>query len=171
MAISAVDVALWDLKAKLLGVCLADALPRYRETIPIYGSGGFCNYTDDQLREQVSEWSDAGFGSMKIKVGREKLRDPARVEIVREAGGPELEIMVDGNGGYEPEEALQWADCFSQQGVTVLRRAAQLAGSGWGGGRATPGSRGDGNRRRRVRLEPPVLPADARRGSGSHPAS
>jgi len=53
MAISAVDVALWDLKARLLGVCLADALPRYRESVPIYGSGGFCDYTGEQLREQV----------------------------------------------------------------------------------------------------------------------
>jgi L-alanine-DL-glutamate epimerase-like enolase superfamily enzyme len=120
MAISAVDVALWDLKAKLLGVCLADALPRYRETVPIYGSGGFCNYTDGQLREQVSEWSEAGFSSMKIKVGRDKLRDPARVEIVREVAGPEVELMVDGNGAYEPQEALQWADCFSRQGVTYF---------------------------------------------------
>ncbi|MBV8734406.1 MAG: hypothetical protein JO120_06480, partial [Solirubrobacterales bacterium] len=49
MAISAVDVALWDLKAKLLGVCLADALPRFHESVPIYGSGGFCNYTSEQL--------------------------------------------------------------------------------------------------------------------------
>ncbi len=52
MAISAVDIALWDLKAKLLGVCLADALPRFREQVPIYGSGGFCNLTARQLRDR-----------------------------------------------------------------------------------------------------------------------
>jgi L-alanine-DL-glutamate epimerase-like enolase superfamily enzyme len=117
MAISAVDVALWDLKAKLLGVCLADALPRYRESVPIYASGGFCNYTDDQLREQVAGWSEAGFRSMKIKVGREKLRDPTRLETVRAVAGSEAELMVDGNGAYEVEEAVQWAESFRQRGV------------------------------------------------------
>ncbi len=45
MAISAVDIALWDLKARLLGVCLADALPRFREAAPVYGSGGFTSYS------------------------------------------------------------------------------------------------------------------------------
>jgi L-alanine-DL-glutamate epimerase-like enolase superfamily enzyme len=120
MAISAVDVALWDLKAKLLGVCLADVLPRYRESVPIYGSGGFCNYTDDQLRRQAAEWAEAGFRSMKIKVGRDKPGDPARVEIVREVAGPDVEVMVDGNGAYRPEEALLWAGRFSEQGVTYF---------------------------------------------------
>jgi L-alanine-DL-glutamate epimerase-like enolase superfamily enzyme len=120
MAISAVDVALWDLKAKLLGVCLADALPRYRESTPIYASGGFCNYTDEQLREQVAGWSEAGFRSMKIKVGREKLRDPDRIDAVREVAGPGVELMVDGNGAYGVEEAMLWGECFRDQGVTYF---------------------------------------------------
>jgi L-alanine-DL-glutamate epimerase-like enolase superfamily enzyme len=120
MAISAVDVALWDLKAKLLDVCLADALPRFRESVPIYGSGGFCNYSDEQLREQVAGWSAAGFRSMKIKVGRDKPRDPARVALVREVAGPEAELMVDGNGAYASDEALHWAGCFREHGVTYF---------------------------------------------------
>ena len=120
MAVSAVDVALWDLKAKLLDVCLADALPRYRESVPVYGSGGFCNYTDDQLREQAQEWSAAGFRSMKIKVGREKSRDPGRIEIVRQAAVSEVELMVDGNGAYSLEEAVLWAGCFRDQGISYF---------------------------------------------------
>jgi L-alanine-DL-glutamate epimerase-like enolase superfamily enzyme len=120
MAISAVDVALWDLKAKLLGVSLADALPRYTESIAIYASGGFCNYSDDQLRQQVSEWKDTGFRSMKIKVGRDKLRDPARLDLVRHAVGPEVELMVDGNGAYCVEEALEWAARFRERDVTYF---------------------------------------------------
>jgi L-alanine-DL-glutamate epimerase-like enolase superfamily enzyme len=120
MAISAVDVALWDLKARMLDVCLADALPRYRESVPIYGSGGFCSYGDDQLREQVGEWSEAGTRSMKIKVGRDKPSDPARVEIVREVAGPEVDLMVDGNGAYTLPEALQWAERFRERGVVYF---------------------------------------------------
>jgi L-alanine-DL-glutamate epimerase-like enolase superfamily enzyme len=120
MAISAVDVALWDLKAKLLGVCLADALPRFHESVPIYGSGGFCNYSEDELRAQVGEWCAAWFRSMKIKVGRDKLADPARVELVQSVAGPDVEVMVDGNGAYTEQEALLWADCFRDQGVTYF---------------------------------------------------
>jgi L-alanine-DL-glutamate epimerase-like enolase superfamily enzyme len=120
MAVSAVDVALWDLKARLLGISLADALPRYRETVPIYGSGGFCNYSDDQLRQQVTEWSETGFRSMKIKVGRDKLRDPARVDVVRHVAGPDVELMVDGNGAYTVEDALQWAASFRERGVSYF---------------------------------------------------
>ena len=120
MAISAVDVALWDLKAKLLGVSLADALPRYRAGMPIYASGGFCNYSDDQLRQQAGEWCETGFRSMKIKVGRDKLRDPARLDIMRDVAGPDVELMVDGNGAYTVEDALLWAARFRERGVTYF---------------------------------------------------
>jgi L-alanine-DL-glutamate epimerase-like enolase superfamily enzyme len=112
MAISAVDVALWDLKAKLLGVCLADALPRYRERVPIYGSGGFCNYSRDQLREQVEGWVEDGFRSVKIKVGRDSGRDLQRVGLVREILGDDGEVMVDANGVNTPQDALQWAQRY-----------------------------------------------------------
>jgi L-alanine-DL-glutamate epimerase-like enolase superfamily enzyme len=120
MAISAVDVALWDLKAKLLGVCLADLLARYRDSVPIYGSGGFCNYSSEHLREQVQGWAADGFRSVKIKVGRDKPSDPARLEVAREAAGPDVEVMVDGNGAYEPQDAVRWAQRFSDQGVTYF---------------------------------------------------
>ena len=56
MAISAVDIALWDLRAKLLGVSLADSLGRFRDAIPAYGSGGFTSYTDAELAEQLRGW-------------------------------------------------------------------------------------------------------------------
>jgi L-alanine-DL-glutamate epimerase-like enolase superfamily enzyme len=117
MAMSAIDVALWDLKAKLLGVCLADALPRYHDSVAIYGSGGFTNLTDEQLREQVRQWTGWGCRSVKIKVGRNKLCDPARVDVVRAEAGPDVELMVDGNGAYAPADAVLWAECFRDQGV------------------------------------------------------
>jgi L-alanine-DL-glutamate epimerase-like enolase superfamily enzyme len=120
MAISAVDVALWDLKAKLLRVCLADALPRFRESVPIYGSGGFCNYTQDELREQVRRWVDDGFRSVKIKVGRDAVGDPRRVELVRSVAGDEVEVMVDANGANNPHDAVLWAQRYREFGVTYF---------------------------------------------------
>ncbi|HZU60344.1 MAG TPA: enolase C-terminal domain-like protein [Solirubrobacteraceae bacterium] len=121
MAISAVDVALWDLKARLLGVCLADALPRYRESVPIYGSGGFCSYSPDELREQVQGWVERGFRSVKIKVGRDSDADPERVALVRSVAGPDVEVMVDANGANTPAEAAVWAKRYREEfGVTYF---------------------------------------------------
>ncbi len=118
MAVSAIDIALWDLKAKLLGVCLADALPRFRSSVPVYGSGGFTSYSDEQLREQLLGWVEEGFRSVKMKVGRG--RDVARVAAAREAVGPDVELMVDGNGAYTPKEALLRAERFAELGVTYF---------------------------------------------------
>jgi L-alanine-DL-glutamate epimerase-like enolase superfamily enzyme len=115
MATSAVDVALWDLKARLLGVCLADALPRYRESVPIYGSGGFCNYSADQLREQVEGWVENGFRSVKIKVGRDSDADPERVALVRSVAGPEVDVMVDANGANTAVQAALWAKRYAKE--------------------------------------------------------
>jgi len=121
MAVSAVDVALWDLKARLLDVALADLLPRFRDSVPIYGSGGFCNYTLEQLGDQVRGWVAQGFRSIKIKVGRDAEADPERVRLVRDIAGPELEVMVDANGANQPQEAVLWAQRYRElAGVTYF---------------------------------------------------
>ncbi len=118
LAISAVDIALWDLKAKLLGLPLADALPRVRDRVPVYGSGGFCSYTEERLREQLEGWVAGGIPRVKMKVGREPGRDEARVRAAREAVGAAIELMVDANGAYSsPKEALEWADRYAAHGV------------------------------------------------------
>ena len=120
MAVSAVDIALWDLKARLLGVCLADALPRFHDSVPTYGSGGFTNYSPERLSNQIRHWVEIGLNRTKIKVGRDKRSDIDRVELVRSVGGPSVELMVDGNGAYTPSEALLWADRFSELGVSYF---------------------------------------------------
>jgi L-alanine-DL-glutamate epimerase-like enolase superfamily enzyme len=121
MAISAVDIALWDLKARLLGICLADALPRYRESVPVYGSGGFCNYDDRRLEEQLGGWANQGFRSVKMKVGRDKEGDARRAALARRAIGDDVELMVDANGAYASKEALAWAERFAAHaGVSYL---------------------------------------------------
>ena len=121
MAVSAVDIALWDLKARLVDRCLADVLPRWRESTPIYGSGGFCNYSDDLLRRQLEHWAQEGCSSVKLKVGRDESRDAERVAAAREAVGEDVELMVDGNGAYTPKEALYWSQRFATDfGVTYF---------------------------------------------------
>jgi L-alanine-DL-glutamate epimerase-like enolase superfamily enzyme len=117
MAVSAIDVALWDLKARLLDVCLADALPRFHESVALYGSGGFTSYDLEHLRDQVHGWAADGFPRVKIKVGRDKAADPRRVAAVRAAVGDDVEVMVDGNGAYTPKEALLWAARFAEHDV------------------------------------------------------
>ena len=117
-AISAVDVALWDLKAKLLGVPLAGLLGRFREEVPIYGSGGFTSYNDRRLAEQLSGWVERdGCRWVKMKIGTEPERDPARVAAAKAAIG-DATLFVDANGAYSVKEALRLADVFAgDQGV------------------------------------------------------
>jgi L-alanine-DL-glutamate epimerase-like enolase superfamily enzyme len=105
-AISAVDVALWDLKAKLLGLPLFRALGAARDRVAIYGSGGFCTMDGDDLAEQLGGWARQGIGRVKMKVGRDAAADDRRVAIAREAIGEEVELMVDANGAWTADEAL-----------------------------------------------------------------
>ena len=121
MAVSAVDMALWDLKARLLDLSLADALPRFRDSVPVYGSGGFTSYDHDALREQARGWLRAGMRAVKIKVGRDPDADPERVKVVRDVIGPNIELMVDANGAYASvAEALEHAERFRELGVVWL---------------------------------------------------
>ena len=142
MAVSAVDIALWDLKARLLGVCLADLLGRYRDAVPIYGSGGFCNLTPEQLRDQVRGWMQADIPRVKIKVGRDPDADPERVRLVRDLVGPDVEVFVDANGAYTPHEAFAHAERFRELGVSYLEEpvsSQDVAGMAEVTRRAPPG--------------------------------
>src|SRR5204863_519859 len=94
--------ALWDLKAKLLDVPLADALPRFHASIPVYGSGGFTDYSTDRLAEQLPRWVAGGIGSEKMKVGRDPAADAERVRAAREASGWRIEQLLFG-GAQSPE--------------------------------------------------------------------
>jgi L-alanine-DL-glutamate epimerase-like enolase superfamily enzyme len=117
-AISAIDASLWDLKAKLLDLPLARLLGRVRDTVPVYGSGGFTNYSVGELTEQLGRWAQAGVGRVKMKVGAKPSDDVARVRAAREAIGRSAELMVDANGAYTRKQALAQAHGFAQLGVT-----------------------------------------------------
>src|SRR3954447_10207777 len=114
LAISAVDIALWDLKARLLELPLAALLGRFRDSAPIYGSGGFCSYSDERLREQMTGYVEQGITRVKIKVGREPERDRHRAAVVREAIG-DAELYVDANGAFDRQDALYWAQAYAEE--------------------------------------------------------
>ncbi|HEX4086372.1 MAG TPA: enolase C-terminal domain-like protein [Chthoniobacteraceae bacterium] len=116
-AISAVDNALWDLKAKLLGVSLLDLLGAAREEALIYGSGGFTSYDIQELQSQLSGWAEEGISMVKMKIGRDAAADIERVRAAREAIGPSVRLAVDANGAYGRKEALAQARHFAEQDV------------------------------------------------------
>lgn len=118
MAVSACDVALWDLRATALGVSVLDLLGPARESVPVYGSGGFCSYSDDELVDQLSRWVDEGIPRVKLKVGRDPDDDPRRVALVREAIGDEPALFVDANGAYRPGEAIALGRRYAESGVS-----------------------------------------------------
>jgi L-alanine-DL-glutamate epimerase-like enolase superfamily enzyme len=112
MAISAVDTALWDLKARLLDLPLVTLLGPVRESVPVYGSGGFTSYSIAQLQVQLGGWVNDGISRVKMKVGAAPGLDSERVRAAREAIGPEAELFVDANGAYSRKQALWFAEKF-----------------------------------------------------------
>ena len=118
-ALSAVDLALWDLKARLLGLPLVDLLGRARDEAPVYGSGGFTSYSLERIREQLSGWVEQGIPRVKMKVSREPERDPERLDAARSAIGDDVELYVDSNGALTRKQAVRWAERFARDwGVT-----------------------------------------------------
>lgn len=122
-AVSAVDIALWDLKARLLDVSVADLLPISHVEIPVYGSGGFTSYSVDRLQEQLAGWAADGIGMVKMKVGRNPSEDLERVRAARDAIGDDIELFVDANGAYSRKQALWFAEAYADYGVTWFEEA------------------------------------------------
>jgi L-alanine-DL-glutamate epimerase-like enolase superfamily enzyme len=118
MAISAVDTALWDLKAKLLDLPLVSLLGAVRDAAPVYGSGGFTSYTTRELCDQLAGWLADGIPRVKMKIGRDPRADVERVAAARAAIGEGAELFVDANGAYHQRQALAQARRFAESRVT-----------------------------------------------------
>jgi L-alanine-DL-glutamate epimerase-like enolase superfamily enzyme len=114
-AISAVDVALWDLHARMLDAPLCTVLGMAHDHVPVYGSGGFTTYSDERLQEQLGGWARQGIPRVKMKVGAAPQDDPRRVGLAREAIGADAELFVDANGAYERKQALEIAYRFKEE--------------------------------------------------------
>ena len=118
MAIAAADIALWDLKARIIGLPLVTLLGAARERVAVYGSGGFTSYDEDRLSRQLSGWAEQGISRVKMKVGRDPARDPDRVAAARKAIGQNVELFVDANGAYMRKEAMELANRFHDSRVS-----------------------------------------------------
>jgi L-alanine-DL-glutamate epimerase-like enolase superfamily enzyme len=118
MAISAIDCALWDLKARLLELPLVILLGQVRSGAPVYGSGGFTSYSDQQLATQLAGWVDEGIPRVKMKIGRDAKRDVQRVAVARDAIGPSAELFVDANGAYSRKQAIVQSEVCAKHNVT-----------------------------------------------------
>jgi L-alanine-DL-glutamate epimerase-like enolase superfamily enzyme len=116
-AISAIDAALYDLKARLLDLPLTKLLGAYRASVPIYGSGGFTTYSDNELERQLGGWvCEDGCAFVKMKIGSHPEDDPRRVEVAKRAIG-DAQLFVDANGAYAVQQALSLANAFAEQDV------------------------------------------------------
>jgi len=117
-ALSAVDLALHDLRGRLHDAPVHRLLGAARDAVPIYASGGFCSWDDERLRAWCAQTAPAG--RIKVKVGREPERDAERLRAARDGAG-DAELMVDANGAYATvAEAAGWAERFAEAGVHWL---------------------------------------------------
>jgi L-alanine-DL-glutamate epimerase-like enolase superfamily enzyme len=121
-AISAVDVALWDLKARIIGLPLHHLLGAVRDSVPVYGSGGFTSYDQHQLRDQLEGWAGKqSIPRVKIKIGEtwgtNQARDLERMRQARSIIGDGVELFVDANGGYRAKQAIRLMNTASDLDV------------------------------------------------------
>ncbi|MFD2024934.1 L-talarate/galactarate dehydratase [Promicromonospora aerolata] len=108
-ALAAIDIALYDLKAKRAGLPLAKLLGAHRDSVRTYNtSGGFLNASIEEVKERASRSIAEGIGGIKIKVGLpDGKQDLARVAAVREHIGPDVPLMVDANQQWDRTTALR----------------------------------------------------------------
>jgi L-alanine-DL-glutamate epimerase-like enolase superfamily enzyme len=105
---AAIDVALWDLLARRLEVPASLLFGRRVSAVPVYGSGGWISYSDEELADEVGRYIARGFGGVKIKIGSSREdQDVERIRAVRCALGPDRKLMVDANQGLTLERALR----------------------------------------------------------------
>jgi len=121
-AISAVDCALWDLKARILGLPLQHLFGAARAVVDVYGSGGFTTYSEERLRTQLEGWAGhQQIPRVKIKIGEDRgtntVRDLARIRQARETIGSGVELFVDANGGYTAKQAVRVFEACAEQEV------------------------------------------------------
>jgi L-alanine-DL-glutamate epimerase-like enolase superfamily enzyme len=122
-ALSAVETALYDAKARLLELPLAALFGRCREAVAVYGSGGFTTYDGEQTRAQLRRWvHQQEIPRVKIKIGEEwgtrVGRDLERVALARSIVGDDVELYVDANGGYRVGQAVRVGRALADHGVS-----------------------------------------------------
>ena len=97
---------------------MSQLLGAARRCVPVYGSGGFTAYSEEQLTQQLGGWVRDGIPRVKMKVGRDAAADVRRVAAARRAIGDAAELFVDANGAYSAGQAIAQAHRFAEQRVT-----------------------------------------------------
>ena len=123
MAIAAIDIALWDTKARALDLPLHKLLGPVRDSVPIYGSGGFTSLSERELCAQLTRWVEQGIPRVKMKIGKDRgcswKEDIRRVRAARQAVGDDIELFVDANGAYDRKQARRLGRLYAEEfGVT-----------------------------------------------------
>ncbi|MCO5090377.1 mandelate racemase/muconate lactonizing enzyme family protein [Bosea sp. (in: a-proteobacteria)] len=123
-ALSAVDIALWDLKGKITGLPLYRLLGGNRTRVPVYASGGWTSYSDEELVAEMKGMVSRGFRTIKFKLGyeggRNPRRDVQRVRKVREAVGPDIDLLVDANNCFDAATAIQLANNIREYDIMLF---------------------------------------------------
>ncbi len=122
MAISAIDIALWDAVGKRAGLPLHRLWGHYRSEIPAYGSGCWRVLGGDGMIEKAQRFVAQGFKAIKMQVAHihDRRTDLANVLRMREALGPDVEIMIDVNMGWDADTAIQMGRKFEEYDVYWL---------------------------------------------------
>lgn len=126
--VSAIDVALWDIKAKAAGVPLYKLLGGYRDRVPTYASGHLWReYNLKMLAETGPKLVDQGYRAMKFRLGAEKsaAAELERVRVMREAVGPTIDLMIDINQGWSVDQAITIGRHLSEYGIYWLEDPTQ----------------------------------------------
>jgi len=116
-AIAGIDIALWDLKGKAAGLPVYKLLGGSRSVVPCYASGGYYGPTGDaaidELITEMRGYVALGYQAVKMKVGGLPLKDDIRrVAALRDAVGPDVDIMLDANSAYDVPAAITAAHAF-----------------------------------------------------------
>lgn len=123
-ALSAADIALWDLKGKILNMPLYQLFGGKKVSVPVYGSGGWTSYSDEELVEEMVSMVKQGYKMVKFKVGVEggtnPKRDLKRVRMVREAVGNEIGLMLDANNCWDAATGARFANMVKDLDILFL---------------------------------------------------
>ena len=123
-ALSVLDIALWDIKGKIVDMPIYRMLGGTRNTVPCYATGGWTSYTIDQLIAEAKTMVEAGFKTIKIKIGVDGGKNPnedaRRVLAVADAIGPDIGIMLDANNAFSSAVALRLAYKLRDANITFF---------------------------------------------------
>jgi L-alanine-DL-glutamate epimerase-like enolase superfamily enzyme len=132
-ALSAVDIALWDIKGKALGQPIWRLLGGARARVPLYATFGFNFFDREQLAAAAKLWVSQGYRRLKMVVGHEALRrretrplmdvtheDAARVRAVRDAVGPDIELYIDAHCSLDLYHATRLAEMVKPYGISFF---------------------------------------------------